>query len=269
MIGRAEGEKFYLSLADGGYLPTEAAVGPWSRVALSGGPVCGALAHAVESAYGDASFIPARFAVELLRPVGAATFVIETRLVRQGRQLQVIEAALLQDGDVRARASCQMLRTGEHPAGSRWSPVDWQVPSPESLPQLDRVPRDTRMIEGEFRGDTQRRAWLRERLTLLPDQPLTPFQRVALMADFASPFSSSGTEGLSFINSDVSLAMHRLPEGEWIGMEVTDHQGSLGIALGSCRIYDCSGSFGFITTVGLSRFPSLSMKAARQENSGG
>jgi hypothetical protein len=46
---------------------------------------------------------------------------------------------------------------------------------------------------------------------LVEGAPLTPFVRVAVAADFASPFANAGDQGLGSINSDVTLYLHRLP----------------------------------------------------------
>ena len=56
-----------------------------------------------------------------------------------------------------------------------------------------------------------RRLWMSEVRELVEGMPLTPFARVALAADFASPFANAGDKGLGFINSDVTLYLHRLP----------------------------------------------------------
>ena len=48
---------------------------------------------------------------------------------------------------------------------------------------------------------------------LVEGMPLTPFVRVAVAADFASPWANAGEQGLGYINSDVTLYLHR-PAGE-------------------------------------------------------
>ena len=49
--------------------------------------------------------------------------------------------------------------------------------------------------------------------------PLSPFVHVATGADFASPFANAGDQGLGYINSDVTLYLHRLPVTRWIGLD--------------------------------------------------
>ena len=83
--------------------------------------------------------------------------------------------------------------------------------------------------------------------------PLTPFVRVAVAADYASPLANYGEEGLGYINSDVTIYLHRLPTTEWIGFEVTNHQATAGVAIGQCFLYDESGSIGTASVAALAQ----------------
>ena len=77
--------------------------------------------------------------------------------------------------------------------------------------------------------------------------------RVALAADFASPFANAGEQGLGYINSDVTLYLHRLPVKEWIGFEVVNHHATDGIAIGECWLYDQQGAIGTSTVAALAQ----------------
>jgi len=88
---------------------------------------------------------------------------------------------------------------------------------------------------------------------LVEGAPLTPFVRVALAADFASPFANAGDHGLGYINSDVTLYLHRLPVKEWIGFEVVNHHATDGIAIGECWLYDEKGPIGTSTVAALAQ----------------
>ena len=88
---------------------------------------------------------------------------------------------------------------------------------------------------------------------LVEGTPLTPFVRVAVAADFASPFANAGDQGLGYINSDVTLYLHRLPVKEWIGFEVVNHHATDGIAIGECWLYDQQGPIGTSTVAALAQ----------------
>src|SRR4051794_12292011 len=78
-------------------IPTELTRSPWSPHSLHGGPVAAVLADALEAMPTSAPMFPARFTLELLRPVGLEPMRIDTRVVRPGRKVQVLEALLSKD----------------------------------------------------------------------------------------------------------------------------------------------------------------------------
>ena len=75
------------------------------------------------------------------------------------------------------------------------------------------------------------------------------------MADVANPFANSGTHGLVYINADVSLYLHRNPEGNWIGTENSYHDADNGTAVGTVTLYDKMGNIGSATVCGLAQAP--------------
>jgi acyl-CoA thioesterase len=59
--------------------------------------------------------------------------------------------------------------------------------------------------------------------------------------------------GLGYINSDVTLYLHRLPVTRWIGFDVVNHHASDGIAIGECWLYDEKGAIGTSTVAALAQ----------------
>ncbi|TWH24939.1 hypothetical protein L618_000100003940 [Rhodococcus rhodochrous J45] len=51
-------------------------------------------------------------------------------------------------------------------------------------------------------------------------------------------------KGVGYINSDVTLALSRLPEGPEVGIEADNHISSEGIAVGTAVLFDRLGAFG-------------------------
>jgi len=98
-----------------------------------------------------------------------------------------------------------------------------------------------------------RRCWMGEVRELIGGQPLSPLVRAALAADFASPFANAGEKGLAYINSDVTLYLHRLPVTEWVGYEVVNHGATDGVAIGECFLHDERGPIGSATVAALAQ----------------
>ena len=111
----------------------------------------------------------------------------------------------------------------------------------------------TRQISGGFGTVGQKRLWMSEVRDLVEGAALTPFVRVAVAADFASPYANAGDHGLGYINSDVTLYLHRLPVTQWIGFEVVNHHATDGIAIGECWLYDEQGPIGTSTVAALAQ----------------
>jgi len=241
------------------FVPTQIANGPWDPTSLHGRVIIGLLAFEIEQRHGDKDFVPARLTVDMFRLPKLVPIEIKTTIVREGLRIKVIEAEFFSGGIGMARASCQLLRRTENPQGTVWEPPNWEVPRPADIP----APTDprlvlhgkwtTRPIAGAMGTVGLRRLWMSEVRELVEGTRLTPFVRVALAADFASPFANAGDQGLGFINSDVTLYLYRLPATPWIGLDVVNHHSRDGIAIGECWLYDEEGAIGTSTVAALAQ----------------
>ena len=63
--------------------------------------------------------------------------------------------------------------------------------------------------------------------------------------------SNWGSEGLQFINADVSMALARQPVGLEFGLSAVERVESAGISVGTAVMFDCAGVFGTTTVLGL------------------
>lgn len=163
-------------------LPTAHAAGPWSGASLNGRVIAGLLAGELERLHGDPAFLPARLTVDMQRAPGLVPLKVETSVVRDGRRIRLIDARLIADGQVAARASCQFLLRTENPAGHGWHGERWMAPWPEELPPGEPTQDnmfglwEMRWIIGAMGVAGQRRLWMREVRELVGREPLTPFQ---------------------------------------------------------------------------------------------
>ena len=256
-------EPFYTR--DGARLvPTSMSRGPWDPKSLHGRVVVGLLGREIERRLNDPDFVPARLTVDMYRLPDLSPVEVTTTVVRDGGRIKVIDAEFFSAGVSMARATCQLLRRTENAEGEIWSPPNWDAPKPNDIPP----PEDrrggmggmwqTRPIAGAFgSAGGKRQVWMSEVRELIGGEPLTPFARVALAADFASPFANSGEKGLGYINSDVTLYLHRLPVTEWVGFEVVNHHATAGVAIGECFLYDEQGPIGSSTVAALAQRRSM------------
>ena len=258
-IKTASKQPFFAPSGDG-FMPNEIANGPWDPKSMHGRIIIGLLAHELEQRHGGEDFVPARLTVDMFRLPNIMTPVqVRTKLIRDGLRIRVVEADFFSGAVAMARASCQLLRRTENPQGSIWSPPNWDAPKPAEIaaptdPRLGMHGKwTTRPIIGHMGSLGPRRLWMSEVRELVEGVALTPFVRAALAADFASPFANAGDRGLGFINSDVTLYLHRLPVTQWIGFEVVNHHATAGVAIGECWLYDEEGAIGTSTVAALAQ----------------
>jgi hypothetical protein len=243
------------------FQPTRAGVGPWDPNSLHGRLIVGLLGAEIERQYGGPDYMPARLTVDMYKLPDLSPVEVVTRVVKDGYRLKVVDAEFISAGVSAGRATCQLLRKTENAPGTVWRPPAWDAPKPDDIaPPPD--PRAAlggmwamRPIDGEFGkpATRPRKTWMKEVRELVGGEPLTPFARVAVAADFASPFANSGDQGLGYINSDVTVYLHREPAGEWIGFEVADHGATAGVAVAHCRVHDEEGPIGWASCTALAQ----------------
>jgi hypothetical protein len=246
-------EEAYFIREGSAFIPRPACRGPWDPKSLNGRVVVALCGFQIEQSHALADYMPARLTVDMYRLPGFAPIEIETKVVRDGTRIKVIDAEFVSGGVSYARATSQWLKRSQSPEGKVWSPPSWEVPAPEALPEPPNRASSImtmRPISGSIGTYGQKRVWLRESRDLVAGTPLTPFMRAAIPADLANPFANSGERGLGYINSDVTLYLHRLPVGEWIGMEVVNHHATDGVAIGQVVLYDRTGPIGTSSVCG-------------------
>lgn len=237
------------------YVPQEPTHGYWKHDSLHGRAVVGLIGYEMERLHAAPGLVPVRYNVDMHRLARFAPVSIETRVIRDSARLRLVEAVMLLDGVEHARAQCQFLRAAEAPPGRVWSQPAWDAPLPETLAPL-LVGKGLRLFDwipvvGKLGEYGPRQMWMREIYDMVAGEPLTPWTRLTLAADFASPWAHGGDAGIRYINTDVVVQVHREPIGEWIGFEASGHEASHAIAVGQCRIHDRDGPLGFVSCTAL------------------
>jgi acyl-CoA thioesterase len=239
------------------YVPQPASRGPWNPNSLHGRVIIGLIGFELERLHGGSEWMPVRLTVDMYRLPDFSPITAVTRVIRGGRRIKIVDCELMSGGKSIGRGTCQFLLRSENAAGITWSPPEWNVPKPDELPRPPTGQFGERMwkmrnIDDPFDGRTKpRRAWMSEIRQLIEGVPLTPFTRVAVAADFTSPLANRSESGLGYINTDVTIYLHRLPVGEWLGFEAINHHASDGVAIGESFLYDVDGAIGSVSCAAL------------------
>ncbi len=241
------------------FFATEHTRGPWDNDYQHGGPPTALLARAIEAA---PSRLPApgglitRIGVELLRPVPiAAPLEVRVEELSAGRRVQRLAATLVSGERTLAVATATRIRLEEVPVEYRELPAE-RLPEVEGCPALVfdffrheiafHRAIDVRIAHGEV-GSGAMAVWMRPRFPLVAGEPTTALQRTMICADAGHGVSAAlDTTRWSFVNPDVHLFLHRLPEGEWLGMDARTFTGPMGIGMCRTRLLDGRGELGIV-----------------------
>jgi len=237
------------------FVPTELTRGPWDPNAMHGGAPAALLARAIERFEpGPASHI-ARLTVELLRPVPLAPLTVTTRMARPGKKVQLVEASLFAGDQEVVRTTGLRLRVAPLDLPPGLAP-EYPVPPRGRIVPRDRDVDDwplgfgDAMDFGAVRGWPEQRGpgvcWFRLRVPVVAGEEPSPLTRVAAAADFGNGISSplGWDEGWTFINPDLTFYLHRLPAGEWVGLDALTVPEAAGVGMAESVLFDGEGRIG-------------------------
>lgn len=245
---------------DDTYLPSVLAVGPWDPDALHGGPPCALLAGALERAVADAGlgidFFPARFTAELSRPVPLAELTVTTTVRRPGRKICIADATIAgPDGTVASSATLLCIRRRPFEVGDQDDVAT--PPGPETgvplgsatmdgPPAFHRSAVEHRCVSGtSFETPGPATDWIRLTVPLVEGRPTSPLERVVAAADFGNGVSQRfAMADVLFVNPDLTVVLHRLPEGEWVCLDAITRIGSEGVGVAESLLFDEHGPIG-------------------------
>jgi hypothetical protein len=224
------------------FVPGVITTGPWSDTAMHGGPPTALVGRVVDAwENDDRAWFLGRLTMELIRPVPIAPLRVLIEPRRFGRKLQVLDAALV-TADGTEVALARAVRT-------RWADTgideaDLVQPGPRPVPPPDECNpvADGRIEEHEpyhrFIDALEMRAvlgepfdefgpavvWMKPLVATFEGESIAPLDRLLQCADFGNGISSVlDFERYSFVNADLTVAVHRWPEGDWILLDATTH----------------------------------------------
>jgi hypothetical protein len=256
--------KYALFRAEGEVLvPQDIARSLWSADQMHGVATSGALARELENAVtaaGRDDLRPARYTVDLFKAPSMGPCTLASTVVREGSRLMLVDATLSQEGEVVARASGLFLKVSENPPGEVWAPTDAPAPPSLEIAEVSDEPRVPIFFSdgigwsqnfAEHQNGGRKQTW-QTALAIVAGEKPTPFQGLAGAADSTSMVVNWGTEGVQYINTDVTLAISRVPVSQEIGLSATSRTSHDGIATGSCIVFDREGPIGTTTVTSIS-----------------
>ena len=252
------------------YVPTELTRGPWDPNSQHAGPPAALIGREVARLHGGSELELGRITYEILRPVPIAPLRVDATVVRPGRAVELVEAALHDDDGEVLRARAWRLRRSKVDIPSGLSSEDGPGTlgtSPSTLrpgfvpPGPDQATAGTfpdtgqeagyhtameyRFVRGGFGEPGPAVGWMRMRVPLVDGEEPTPLERVLVAADSGNGVSATlDWSRFLFINVDLSVHLHRPPAGEWICLDAITIPERTGMGLADTALYDERGPIG-------------------------
>ena len=235
---------------------TALTIGPWDPGFQHAGPPAALLARAAERASGIEGGQTVRLAYDILGPVPVGPVRTSTEVLRPGRRIELLEAVLSgADDRPLMRLTAWRMRVRDDGA----TPVDAPpIPVPAG-PEESRSESaafftqeiayhralDWRFAAGSFNAPGPAAAWTRPQCSLVEGEPMSPLEHLLVMTDAASGISAAlDWQAATFANVDLTVALHRPPRGEWLGMDARTVLGDSGAAQAFAVLFDAEGAIG-------------------------
>jgi len=247
-------DAFY-EVAEEGFRATELTRGPWDSEAQHAGPPAALLGRALERLPDGDELQLARLTFEILGPVPIGTVAIEASVARPGRRVQMVEAELAVEGQVRMRVRGWRLRRDELDLPETAIVADPAPPPPTEASGGGFFPTgqehgyhtgmEARFLEGGFNQPGPASVWLRMRHPLVAGEPPSQLQRTLIAADIGNGISSAlPFKRWVFINVDLTVQLERLPVGEWVCVDAVTRPHRNGIGSSDSVLSDGEGRIG-------------------------
>ncbi len=243
------------------YTPTSHTRGPWSAEHCHAGPPTGLLARAMELAQPHQRLT--RLTVELTRPIPFSPFRVTAAIIREGRTVTTAEAHIeTPAGKPILSARGLFMNPAEEPLpfaadtlnnqtighyGSPEDAIKGRFPIKQTLHGLPAFIGDgieTRYLQGENSNPGKTGIWLKT-VPLFDDETPSPFQRVCPIADCGNALGRlAEVQDITFMNTDLTILLHRDPVGEWMGSDAECFWEPNGIGSSDARLFDEQGIVG-------------------------
>lgn len=231
----------------------------WSPHIQHAGPVSALLVRALERCERRDDTRLSRVVIDLLGPVPAdGEFWVTATVERGGKQIELVSAQMLgqgPDGQPRpvARASGWRLQTIETD-GLLSAPVPPLGLLADGVNRnlADKFDRNyVHSLEWLWLTDLRLpgpgESWIRPLADLVHGETMTPMERLFAVADDANGIGTKiDIRKYTFLNTDLAVHVHRVPDGEWIGIRAETMYGPDGIATTVGTLFDQTGAIGAI-----------------------
>ncbi|MCQ9327938.1 thioesterase family protein [Pelistega suis] len=233
------------------YAPTQHAQGAWNPHEQHMAPASGVMARELENFNPRDDVRIGRVSYDIFGLISLDRFTVETKVIRPGKTIELLEATMKSQGKtcIVARAWRMMMSDTSSVSGLE----DQVIAQPMDFPEWGGM---SRWAGGYIRSVTVRASpdkrpgkgivWISTSKEMVEGETTSSFTRLLGLIDTANGIvpRQEGEFAWAFPNLDLQVHMHRLPQGDWLGLETVQQYGGDGIGLTSSILHDVYGPFG-------------------------
>jgi hypothetical protein len=235
----------FYTVEHGLFAPTGQGISVWNPDAQMGVALAGLAAHVLEDIASPVEMTTARLTIDILGAVPLAPLEARTRIVREGRRMQVLEIELGAGDRTWVRASALRVRTASSPRAE---------PAPiHPFPDLDAGGAHVRespyattvRLRGGYPDPGPGAWWVRPRMAVVAGRPIRGLEALAMVSDYGSGVAPLvSPDDWTFANVDVSLHLTRPLRGDWLLIASESESAGNGIGVTHSRLGDRDGMIG-------------------------
>ncbi|MGW7268970.1 thioesterase family protein [Streptomyces sp. NPDC054864] len=244
---------YYEPIDEHRYKPTAHAGGAWDTEEQHFSPLGGLIVHAIDrqlAARPDNGLVLSRISFDILGRLALDECEIRVETLRPGRTIELVEAVVLMADRPVVRARAWLLASGDTSSVAGGG-ADKLTPPQElaSWPMASVWPGgyiasvDVRPVSPPQPGRTT--AWISTDLDLVAGQTASPLASYIALVDTANGIAvRQPPTAWMFPNVDLTVHLHRRPEGGWTGLDTTVTFGPTGQGITSTVLHDVRGPVG-------------------------
>lgn len=247
-------QAYFRETPDGVFIANDPTRGPWSADHCHAGPVTGLVARAAEAEAGPDKMLT-RLTLDVVRPVPMTGLRISVEPVRNTRTMAT---SRIEVHDLEGTAC--VSATSMHLSRKAYADMPSAPVTPLQFDQADtaRFPIssvlhdkpsfrdfvDVAFPKGQPPGLGPKTMWMRAP-PLLEGEAQSPIQSLCPLADCGNAISANaGTTEIGFMNTDLTLQIHREPVSDWLAAEAVSHWYDSGIGMSHSVLHDVRGPVG-------------------------
>ncbi|MEV8099184.1 thioesterase family protein [Kitasatospora sp. NPDC085879] len=246
-------ESYYQRTGERRFKPTAHAGGAWSTDEQHFSPLAGLVVHAIDGYLAGrpaTGLALARISYDILGRIALDECEITVETVRPGRTVELLEAVVVIADRPVVRARAWLLASLDTAAVAD-SPEERLAPPEEFTPWAM-----TDLWDGGYVSSIEVRrresapagraaAWISSPVELVAGEPSSATASFLALVDTANGIAvQQPPTAWMYPNMDLTVHLHRRPEGRWTGLDTTVSFGPAGHGLTSTVLHDAAGPVG-------------------------